>query len=236
MRHRLITSPLLTVMSGPSGSTSGSTMSSTLWAHLLNKDSLASGPGLKTALTSLGLTASAPADKAGTSVRILLHDTQATIEKFSERADRLLSEAEDSRQKLLARNEEINDEVEKLVRLMIQEQGMLFLPKIMLEIFLSPAPVFLRQTLPNLRAYIDYDFFPSSVGKTETALRSCIGEPAQVPHLIELRQSMSSSLDSLNQRLEAVQNVCVMITSSLILSPTLLAPSLPISIHRPCKP
>jgi hypothetical protein len=114
-------------MSGPSTSTSGSTASSTLWAHLLNKDATASGSGLNSGLASLGLAASAPADKTGTSVRILLHDTQATIEKFSDRVDRLLSEAEGSRQKLLARNEEVNDEVERLVRQVIQEQGTLLL-------------------------------------------------------------------------------------------------------------
>ena len=116
-------------MSGPSTSTPGSTMSSTLWAHLLNKDAAASGSGLKTSLvTSVGPSASAFTDRAGTSVRILLHDTQATIEKFSERVDKLISEAEDSRQKLLARNEEVNDEVERLIRRVVQEQGKLLLP------------------------------------------------------------------------------------------------------------
>lgn len=118
-------------MSGSSTSTSGSTTVSTLWAHLLNKDATASGSGSKSGLTSLGLTVSAPVDKTGTSVRILLHDTQATIEKFAERVDRLLSEAEDSRQKLLARNEEVNDDVERLFRRVIQEQGMLLFPKTM---------------------------------------------------------------------------------------------------------
>ena len=110
-------------MSGTSASTSGSTISSTLWAHLLNKDTTASGSGLKTGLASAVLTASAPADRTGTSVRILLHDTQATIEKFSERVDRLVSGAEESQRKLLARNEEMNDEVERLVRRVVQEQG-----------------------------------------------------------------------------------------------------------------
>lgn len=117
-------------------------MPSTLWAHLLNKDATTSGPSLKTGLTSLGLTAPAPADKTGTSVRILLYDTQATLEKFSERVDRLLSEAEDSRQKLLARNEEVNDEVERLVRRVIQERGAP--SKTIPEILLSPAPGFLN--------------------------------------------------------------------------------------------
>lgn len=119
----LVTSPSPTAMSGTSASTSGSTISSTLWAHLLNKDTTASGSGLKTGLASAVLTASAPADRTGTSVRILLHDTQATIEKFSERVDRLVSGAEESQRKLLARNEEMSDEVERLVRRVVQEQG-----------------------------------------------------------------------------------------------------------------
>jgi flagellar biosynthesis/type III secretory pathway protein FliH len=105
-------------------------MTSTLWAHLLNKDTTASGLGLKTGLAAVEPTGSAPADRAGTSVRILLHDTQATIEKFSERVDKLVSEAEDSRQKLLARNDEVNDEVQRLVRRVIQEQGTFLLLKL----------------------------------------------------------------------------------------------------------
>ena len=113
-------------------------MSSTLWAHLLNKDTTVSGPGLKTGLAAVEPAMSAPADRAGTSVRILLHDTQATIEKFSERVDNLVSEAENSRQKLLARNEEVNEEVERLVRRVIQEQGVFLLLTTIPETLLLP--------------------------------------------------------------------------------------------------
>ena len=130
-------------------------MSSTLWAHLLNKDTAVSGSGLKTGLASGGLTAAAPADKTGTSVRILLHDTQATIEKFSERIDKLVSEAEDSRQKLLARNEEVSGELDRLVRRVIHEQGTSLLPRITSEILLSPSPGPLGRVFPKLCAYID---------------------------------------------------------------------------------
>ena len=151
----LITSPSLTAMSGPSASTPGSTKSSTLWAHLLNKDTTASGSGLKTGLALTGLTASAPTDKTGTSVRILLHDTQATIEKFSERVDRLVSEAEESRQKLLARNEEMSDEVERLVRRVIQEQGTSLLFGTAPGSFLSPETWPSVRILSKLCAYID---------------------------------------------------------------------------------
>lgn len=142
-------------MSGPPTSTPGSTMSSTLWAHLLNKDTAASGSGLKTGLTSLGLAAAAPADKAGTSVRILLHDVQATIEKFSEKVDKLVSEAEDSRHKLLARNEEVSGEVERFVRRAVQEQGASLLPKIAPVAIVLSGPVPLGHVLPKQCAYID---------------------------------------------------------------------------------
>ena len=130
-------------------------MSSTLWAHLLNKDTAASGSGLKTGLTSLGLAAAAPVDKAGTSVRILLHDVQATIEKFSEKVDKLVSEAEDSRHKLLARNEEVSGEVERFVRRAVQEQGASLLPKIAPVAIVLSGPVLLGHVLPKQCAYID---------------------------------------------------------------------------------
>jgi len=130
-------------------------MSSTLWAHLLNKDATASGSGLKTGSVSLGLAATAPADKTGTSVRILLHDVQATIEKFSDKIDNLVSEAEDSRQKLLARNEEVGGEVERFVRRAVQEQGATLHPQIVLVALLFPGPGPFGHLLPKLCAYID---------------------------------------------------------------------------------
>lgn len=182
-------------------------MSSTLWAHLLNKDSTVSGPGLKMGLASVGPAVTAPADKTGTSVRILLHDTQATIEKFSERIDKLVSEAEDSRQKLLARNEEVSDEMERFVRRVVQEQGASSFPRNVPETLLWSGPGLPSHILSKLCAYIDLGY-PASVARAETTLQSSIREPAQASALTELRQSISSSLDTLNQKLEAIQNVC----------------------------
>ena len=46
------------------------------------------------------------------------------------------------------------------------------------------------------------------MGRTETTLKSCIREPAQASALAELRQSISSTLDTLNQKVEAIQTVC----------------------------
>lgn len=187
-------------------------MSSTLWAHLLNKDTTVSGPGLKTGLAAVEPAMSAPADRAGTSVRILLHDTQATIEKFSERVDKLVSEAENSRQKLLARNEEVNEEVERLVRRVIQEQGVFLLLTTIPKTLLLPNLGFPSYFFPKPCAYTDLSYLSSSVGRTETTLQSCIREPAQASALAELRQSISSSLDALNQKVDAVQTVSAVTT------------------------
>lgn len=55
-----------------------------LWAHLLRKDTLAPPQN-----TAIPLPPMAPVDKTGTSIRILLHDTQANFETFSARMDKM---------------------------------------------------------------------------------------------------------------------------------------------------
>ncbi|KAJ7180361.1 hypothetical protein C8R43DRAFT_1056544 [Mycena crocata] len=57
---------------------------SVLWGHLLRKNTLAGPPAAP-------LPPTAPLDKTGTSMRILLHDTQANFEKFSVKVDTLTS-------------------------------------------------------------------------------------------------------------------------------------------------
>jgi hypothetical protein len=58
------------------------TASKALWGHLLPN-------GAMTPRVSDNLPPIAPLDKTGTSMRLLLHDTQANLEKFSERVDKL---------------------------------------------------------------------------------------------------------------------------------------------------
>ncbi|KAJ7283970.1 hypothetical protein C8J57DRAFT_1432940 [Mycena rebaudengoi] len=68
--------------------------STVLWGHLLRKDTLASPS------TSTPLPPTAPLDKAGTSMRILLHDTQANFEKFSARVDALACGMDETRREI----------------------------------------------------------------------------------------------------------------------------------------
>ncbi|KAJ7094528.1 hypothetical protein B0H15DRAFT_829917 [Mycena belliarum] len=58
--------------------------SAALWGQLLRKNTLAT-PSM------VPVPPTAPLDKTGTSMRILLHDTQANFEKFSAKVDTLTS-------------------------------------------------------------------------------------------------------------------------------------------------
>ncbi|KIY62718.1 hypothetical protein CYLTODRAFT_316738, partial [Cylindrobasidium torrendii FP15055 ss-10] len=61
---------------------------STLWAHLQQKDASLG--------TGIALPPMAPVDKTSTSMRILLHDTQAHFETFSDRVEKLTTTLEDT--------------------------------------------------------------------------------------------------------------------------------------------
>jgi hypothetical protein len=73
-----------------------STASTALWAHLLRKDisSFVPDPNPKQYAPIT------PIDKAGTSMRLLLHDTQANLEKFSERVDKLTVGVEETKREV----------------------------------------------------------------------------------------------------------------------------------------
>jgi hypothetical protein len=79
---------------------------STLWGRLLGHDlSKTNTAPLHAQLT--------PQDKAGTSTRILLHDTHARLEIFSERANSILSGIEASRREMVRVREEVENAREK---------------------------------------------------------------------------------------------------------------------------
>ena len=59
--------------------------STALWGHLLRKDLNIQPPSV---VASPPVT---PLDKTGTSMRLLLHDTQANFEKFSSKVDNLIT-------------------------------------------------------------------------------------------------------------------------------------------------
>ncbi|KAF7352562.1 hypothetical protein MVEN_01221500 [Mycena venus] len=68
--------------------------SNALWGQLLRKNTLI-------APATVPLPPTAPLDKTGTSMRILLHDTQANFEKFSTRVDALTSGIDEARHEVV---------------------------------------------------------------------------------------------------------------------------------------
>ncbi|KAH9006102.1 hypothetical protein EDB86DRAFT_2795112 [Lactarius hatsudake] len=88
---------------------------STLWAHLLQDQRGASRGAQIPAFAQL-----TPQDKASTSTRILLHDTHARLEKFSERANIIFSEVEASRREMVRVREEVEGAREKELEAIVQ--------------------------------------------------------------------------------------------------------------------
>jgi hypothetical protein len=82
---------------------------STLWAHLLNRRS----PSKANATQPHSYAQLTPQDKAGTSTRILLHDTHARLEQFSERANSIFSAIETSKREMVRVREEVESAREK---------------------------------------------------------------------------------------------------------------------------
>jgi hypothetical protein len=88
-----------------------STASTALWAHLLRKDV----PATSQASCTPTNPPIAPLDKAGTSMRLLLHDTQANLEKFSERVDKLAGGVSETKGEMVTMQKLFQEDHEKLV-------------------------------------------------------------------------------------------------------------------------
>lgn len=102
---------------GPSSPSSPlPTTASTLWTHLLHQHA----PSRTTATQIPAYAQLTPQDKASTSTRILLHDTHARLEKFSERANTIFSEVEASRREMVRVREEVEGTREKEFEAIVQ--------------------------------------------------------------------------------------------------------------------
>ncbi|KZT21175.1 hypothetical protein NEOLEDRAFT_1021779, partial [Neolentinus lepideus HHB14362 ss-1] len=86
--------------------------SNVLWAHLLRKDV---SPAPQPSLTSKSMASVIPSDRAGTSMRILLHDTQANLEKFSARVDKLTTGVEEAKREMVTMKTLFGEEHEKFM-------------------------------------------------------------------------------------------------------------------------
>ncbi|EIW58257.1 uncharacterized protein TRAVEDRAFT_47421 [Trametes versicolor FP-101664 SS1] len=94
------------------------TASTALWGHLLRKTGSSQVPPSSLASTStLGkhTPAVAPIDKAGASTRILLHDTQAHLEKFTDRVALLTTGLDSAKRELIMAQKLYQDDHEQVI-------------------------------------------------------------------------------------------------------------------------
>ncbi|KAI0369180.1 hypothetical protein BV20DRAFT_416286 [Pilatotrama ljubarskyi] len=94
------------------------TASTALWGHLLRKTGSSQvPPSSATSTSTFGkhAPAVAPIDKAGASTRILLHDTQAHLEKFTDRVTQLTTGLEDAKRELVTVQKLYQDEHEHVL-------------------------------------------------------------------------------------------------------------------------
>ena len=100
----LITIHTMATTAGTSTPASPST-ASTLWACVLDHRGSSTGNAITAQLPSYPQFT--PQDKTGTSTRMLLHDTHARLEKFSERANLVFSEIEASKREIVRVREDV---------------------------------------------------------------------------------------------------------------------------------
>ncbi|KAG0705601.1 hypothetical protein DFH29DRAFT_799892 [Suillus ampliporus] len=94
-------------------STERKTAPNALWAYLLQKDHPASNDFSATPMVP----PVAPVDRTNTSMRMIIHDMQATLEKFSTRVDTLLTNVKDAKTEVINCNRISESERERIYTL-----------------------------------------------------------------------------------------------------------------------
>ncbi|OBZ66949.1 hypothetical protein A0H81_13081 [Grifola frondosa] len=89
------------------------TASTALWGHLLRKD--VTSQTLSNGIPASSFSPITPLDKAGSSMRILLHDTQANLERFSDRVIKMTGSVDETKRELVTVRELFQQEHEQLV-------------------------------------------------------------------------------------------------------------------------
>lgn len=148
------------------------TASSALWGHLLSRHTPAG-------TTSRAAPPVAPVDRAAASTRILLHDTQTHLEKFTGRVDGMVAGLDNAKRELLTVQKLYHDEHEELVERMISLGAY-------------------DHLLQRMAAF--YSVPSSLANRCQTELQKSMGSPAQVSQM----SSMSKDVAALETRLEAL--------------------------------
>lgn len=97
---------------------------STLWARVIEPRGSSTGNAITAQLPPCAQFT--PQDKTGTSTRMLLHDTHARLEKFSERANLVFSEIEASKREMVRVREDFENARERELDTIAQLSMFLF--------------------------------------------------------------------------------------------------------------
>ena len=89
------------------------TASTALWAHILKQD--IQQPSTSLSDTPVVVPPNIPLDKNATSMRVLLHDTQANFEKFTVHVDKLINGVNETKHEIKTTNDLFERDRERLV-------------------------------------------------------------------------------------------------------------------------
>ena len=171
------------------------TASTALWAHILRQDTQ---PSSSLPDTPIIVPPTVPLDKNAASMRVLLHDTQANFEKFAVHVGKLIDGVNETKHEIKTTNDLFERDRQTLVGDII-DLGMFI-----------PLPI--DDLSREKRIYVveinvkPFPFF-SPVNRSQKEIQKSVGSPCQTASTETYFKDVNHRLDTLDQRLDAIQAV-----------------------------
>ena len=170
------------------------TASTALWAHILKQDTQ---PSTSLSDTPIVVPPTVPLDKNATSMRVLLHDTQANFEKFAIHVGKLIDGVNETKHEIKTTNDLFERDRQTLVGDII-DLGMFI-------------PLRVDDLSREKRIYVNEinvkSFLFSSVNRSQKEIQKSVGSPCQTASTETYFKDVNHRLDTLDQRLDAIQAV-----------------------------
>ena len=172
------------------------TASTALWAHILRQDTQSSSTSSSANIPVI-VPPIVPLDKNATSMRVLLHDTQANFEKFAIHVGKLIDGVNETKHEIKTTNDLFERDRETLMGDII-DLGMFF--------------YFSCRKLGSESAYMSCEHFFSAVNRSQKEIQKSVGSPCQTALTETYFKDVNHRLDTLDQRLDAIQAVITLFT------------------------
>jgi hypothetical protein len=163
---------------------------STLWARVIEPRGSSTGNAITAQLPSYAQFT--PQDKTGTSTRMLLHDTHARLEFFSERANLVFSEIEASKREMVRVREDVESARERELDTIAQLSMFLYF-------FRAYMLVIVRRSNQHIHLY-------ASVNRCQSSLQKTIGEPVQSREVTMMQASLTVTTERLHALEEKINS------------------------------